>query len=132
MTTSTSARRASGSGWFTFAGIMFILSGVSNLFWGIGALDTKDYLPENGLLVENLSLWGWVSIIWGAGALATAWLLLTRHESGPGLAMIMATLSALFWLFAIPVQPIWSLTIIAIDVLIIYQLSTNLDNVFGR
>ena len=54
-----------GAGWFTFAGVMFALAGVSNLLWGIGALDDKDYLPKEGLIASNLHLWGWVSIIWG-------------------------------------------------------------------
>lgn len=129
MTTSTA--RPAGAGWFTFAGIMFVIAGASNVLWGIGALDTKEYLPEDGLLLSDLTLWGWVSIIWGAAGIATAVLLLTRSEWSGGLALIMATVSAIFWLFALPVLPIWSLVVIAIDVAIIYGVSTHLDDVLG-
>ena len=129
--TTTSTARARGAGWFTFAGIMFVISGASNLLWGIGALDSKEYLPEDGLLFSNLSLWGWLSIIWALMAFFGGYLLLTRSEWSGGVALVMATLSAVFWLFALPVLPIWSLIVIAIDVAIIYGVSTHLDDVLG-
>ena len=130
MTTTTSARPA-GGGWFTFAGVMFLISGASNLLWGIAALDKKDYLPEEGLLFSNLTLWGWLSIIWALMALVGGYLLLTRSEWSGGVGLVLATLSAVFWLFAIPVLPIWALIVIAIDVAIIYGISTHLDDVLG-
>lgn len=120
-------RRPEGSGWFTFAGVMLIISGVANLLWGIGALDKKEYLPENGLLFSNLSFWGWLSIIWAVVALIGAFLLLTRSPAGVVIGVSLATVSAVFWLFALPVLPIWALTIIAINVLIIHGLITHAE-----
>jgi len=128
---SPSSPRRAGQAWFTFAGILFLIVGVSNLLWGIGALDKKDYLPKEGLLVSNLSVLGTVSLIWAAMTLVTGVLLLTRNAYGAGFAMVVATLSALFWLFAIPVLPIWSLIVISLDVLIIYHLAIHLDDVYG-
>ena len=130
MTAATTTRPA-GSSWFTFAGIMFIISGVSNLLWGIAALDTKQYLPEEGLLFSNLSFWGWLSIIWALLALAGAFLLLTHNEWSAGYGLVMATMSAVFWLFALPVLPIWAMIVIAVDVLIIYGLASRMDDVLG-
>jgi len=132
MSTHTVSRSAqtparTGSGWFTFAGVMFLIAGTSNLLWGIGALDTKRYLPEDGLLFSNLSFWGWISILWAVLSLVGAFLLLTRNEWSAGVGLVMATLSAVFWLFALPVLPIWATLVIAIDVLIIYGLATHLD-----
>ena len=117
--------RPAGSGWFTFAAVMFTLAGASNLLWGIGALDNKKYLPEDGLIASNLSVWGWVSIVWALLALTGAILLYTRNPWSAGVAIILAALDAVFWLFTIPVLPIWSLIVISIDVLIIYQLSVH-------
>ena len=127
MTTTARKPRPAGSNWFMFAAIMFTLAGASNLLWGIGALDNKQYLPEDGLLASNLTFWGWLSIIWALMALTGAVLLFMRNPYSAGVALILAALNALFWLCAIPVLPIWSLVVIAIDVLIIYQLSTHLD-----
>jgi hypothetical protein len=121
------AQRPAGSGWFTFAAVLFTLAGVSNLLWGIGALDDKEYLPEGGLLASNLTVWGWVSIVWGLAALTGAVLLFMRNPWSAGVAIMLATLNAMFWLFAIPVLPIWSLVVIAMDVLIIYGLAVHSD-----
>ena len=128
---STTTSRHAGTGWFTFAGIMFIISGMSNLLWGIGALDSKEYLPEGGLLFSNLSFWGWISILWAILALVGAFLLLTRNDWSAGYGLVMATVSVVFWLFALPVLPIWALMVIAIDVLIIYGLASHVDDVLG-
>ena len=119
--------RAAGGGWFTFAGVLFILSGVSNLLWGIGALDKKEYLPEEGLIASNLSFWGWMSIIWALIALAGAFLLLTRNPWSAGVGLVLATLHAIFWLLALPVLPIWSLVVMALDGAIIYGLAVHAD-----
>jgi hypothetical protein len=119
--------RPAGSGWFTFAGMMFGLAGISNLLWGIGALDKKQYLPEEGLLVSNLSFWGWMSIIWAIIALIGAYLLFTRAATSAGIGIVLAGIHAIFWFFALPVLPIWSLVVITIDILIIYGLAVHSD-----
>ena len=121
------ARQPAGAGWFTFAGVMFLLAGASNLLWGIGALGDKKYLPKDGLIVHNLHLWGWLSLVWALMALAGAFLLLTRNPWSAGVGLVLASLNAVFWLFALPVLPIWSLVVITIDVLIIYHLAIHSD-----
>jgi len=50
------------------------------------------------------------------------YLLLSDSPSGPGAGVILATVSAVFWLFALPVLPIFAMTVILIDALIIYGL----------
>jgi hypothetical protein len=119
MEASTAGRH---SGWITFAGVMFIVAGAANIIWGIAALDGKEYLPESGLLFSTLTFWGWIAIIWGAIVLLGSYLLLSDSPSGPGTGVVLATVSAIFWLFALPVLPIFAMTIIFIDALIIYGL----------
>lgn len=123
----SSATRPAGSGWFDFAGVMFVIAGAANILWGIGALSDKEYLPEDGLLFSTLTLWGWLAIIWGVAGLITAYLVLSRATSGVILGVIVASISAIFWFFALPVLPIFALTVIAIDVLIIYGLTAHAD-----
>jgi hypothetical protein len=110
------------SGWVTFAGVMFVVAGAANIIWGIGALSDKEYLPEEGLLFSSLTFWGWISIIWGALLLGGSYLVLSDSPSGLTVGVVLATVSAIFWLFALPVLPIWALTAIIIDALIIYGL----------
>lgn len=122
-----SASRPSGSGWFDFAGVLFVIGGVANLLWGIGALSDKQYLPEDGLLFSSLTLWGWLAIIWGVVVLIAAYLTLSRAFSGAILGVIVASISAIFWFFTLPVLPIFALTVISLNVLIIYGLTAHAD-----
>jgi len=112
------------SGWVAFAGIMFIVAGFANLVWGIGALADKEYLPEEGLLFSTLTFWGWIAIIWGALLLLGSYLVLMESPSGRSTGIVLAVVSAVFWLFALPVLPIFALVAILIDSLIIYGLSS--------
>jgi hypothetical protein len=114
-------------GWFVLAGILFIVSGAANLLWGIGALNTKSYLSESGLLFSTMTFWGWVSVIWGVAALIGSAMLLGRTSMAMPYGVTMATLSAIFWLFSLPVLPIFSLIIIAVDVMIIYGLISQAE-----
>lgn len=116
----STARRHSG--WVTFAGVMFIIAAAANIIWGIAALDNKEYLPESGLLFSTLTFWGWIAILWGVVVAIGSFLLLSDSPAGPGTGVVLATVSAIFWLFALPVLPIFAMTIILIDALIIYGL----------
>lgn len=118
-------QEAVDGGWLTFAGVMFLIGGAANILWGIAALDGKSYLPESGLLFSTMDTWGWISIIWGVVILTAAMTVFAHIPAGIGLGMLVAAVSAVFWLFALPVLPIWSLLIIGIDALIIYGLSTQ-------
>lgn len=110
-------------GFMVFAGVMFLVGAAANLIWGLGALDAKSYLPESGLLFSSLETWGWVSILWAAACLLTGVAVLAGANSAVPMGITVAGISAVFWLFALPVLPIFALVVIAIDALIIYQLA---------
>jgi len=110
------------SGWVTFAGVMFFVAAFANFFWGLAALDTKSYLAESGLLYSTLETWGWIALGWSAVVLIGGIMLLARTRSGPVVGVVLATVSCIFWLFALPVMPLFAMTVIFIDALIIYGL----------
>ena len=113
------------SGWVTFAGVVLLVGAVGNLFWGLGALDSKNYLDESGLLYSTLETWGWVAIGWSALLLIGGIMLLARTHYGPVVGIVLAGVSCVFWLFALPVMPFYAMTVILIDVLVIYGLATR-------
>lgn len=124
-----STARPAGHGWITFAGVLFIITGAANVFWGIGALDTKSYLPESGLLFSSLTLWGWLAIVWGVLECGAAFLLLSGSRVGPVAGLVLATIGAIFWVLVLPVLPIFSLVAIILLVLVIYGLAAHADAV---
>jgi hypothetical protein len=111
----------SGTGWVAFAGTMLILVGCFNVIDGIAALANSDYLV-NQLLFSNLHAWGWFFLIWGAVQIVTGFAV----YSGAGWAAIVGVVSAfgnaiaqLSWARA---YPVWAISAIVLDVLIIYAL----------
>lgn len=113
------------SGWMTFAGIVFLFSAFANLVWGLGALADKAYLDEGGLLYSTLNTWGWVAVIWSGVVFIGALLLFARVPAAPVVGIVLASVSCLFWLFALPVLPLFAMTVILIDMLVIYGLTAH-------
>lgn len=113
------------SGWVTFAGIVLLVGAVANFFWGLAAVDTKAYLDETGLLYSSLETWGWVAIGWSALLLIGGIMLLAQMRYSVGVGIVLAAISCVFWLFALPVMPFYAMTVIVIDVFVIYGLATR-------
>ena len=113
------------SGWVTFAGVVLLVGAVGNLFWGLAALDNKSYLDETGLLYSTLETWGWVAIGWSALLLIGGIMLLARARYGPAVGIVLAAVSCVFWLFALPVMPFYAMTVMFVDLLVIYGLVTG-------
>lgn len=111
-------------GWVTFAGVMFLVSAVANFFWGLAALDSRSYLVEDGLLYSTLETWGWVALGWSALVLIGGILVLARTRGSAAIGIALAAISCMFWLFTLPVMPLFAMTVILIDVFIIYGLAS--------
>lgn len=113
------------SGWITFAGVMFLISAFANFFWGLAALDTRSYLAESGLLYSTLETWGYIALGWSALVLIGGVLVLAGTRSGPVVGVVLASISCIFWLFALPVMPLFAMTAILIDGFVIYGLAAH-------
>jgi hypothetical protein len=111
-----------GEGWVTFIGVLFGLLGAFNAIDGVVALAGDDKFREENLFFGDLTFWGIALLAIGALQILTSVLILRRNANGQGLGVILCCLNLVFQLFFVAVFPIWSLTIMAADVLIIYGL----------
>jgi hypothetical protein len=110
-----------GTGWITFAGVMLILVGSFNIIDGIAAIANSDYLV-NQLLFANMHAWGWFFLIWGIAQVGAG----IAVFGGATWAVIVGVISAfgnsiaqLSWAH---VNPVWAISAIVLDVLVIYGL----------
>jgi hypothetical protein len=103
--------------------VLFTIAGIGNLIWGLHALEGKSAFPEDGVIYASLETWGWIAVIWSAIVLVTAGLLYANKGTGVGLGIMVAMLSAAFWFFVLPVVPVFALTVIVLDSLVIYGLA---------
>ncbi|HUC21824.1 MAG TPA: hypothetical protein VMA73_03900 [Streptosporangiaceae bacterium] len=122
------ARQAAAGAFTVLAATLMILSGLWGFFVGItGALSGGFYATVPTSYTFSLSpyWWGIVQMCIGAVVFAAGVCLLLgmtwARVVGIGLAVISALANFLF----LPHYPIWSILVIAVDVIIIWALSTS-------
>jgi len=107
--------------WLDFACIILFLVGFLNIIDGVAALRNSAYVADH-VLFSSLHAWGWFFLIWGIVQLVAAFAV----YRGAGWAVVVALVSVFFnaiaHLSAAKAAPIWSITIVVLDVLVIYGL----------
>ena len=115
-------------GWIVFAATLALIVGVFDVIEGIVALFKDSYylVAANGLVVNvNYTTWGWVHIAIGAVLIATALGLFAGQTWARVVGVAIAVLSAIVNFAFIPAFPLWAISVIAIDVFIIYALTAH-------
>jgi len=113
-----------GSGWILFAAIMIGIAGILNVVYGIAAIDNAQfYAGHTEFVISSLKTWGWITLILGILQLLAAFSIWRGGVFGAVFGIFAASLSAIGALLAIPAYPFLSLSIFAIDILVIYGLA---------
>jgi hypothetical protein len=110
-----------GAGWLSFAGIMLVLVGFFNIIDGIAAIANSDYLV-NHLLFANMDAWGWFFLIWGVLQVLAGFAILGGAVWAAAVGIIAAFFNAIAQLSWAATYPVWAVTAVVIDVLVIYAL----------
>ena len=116
------------TGWIVFAGVMMLMMGAFHVIQGLVALfqDTYYLVGQEGLVVQvDYTTWGWVHTILGAVVILAGVALLAGQMWARIVAIILAFGSALVNIAFLGAYPIWSLMMIAIDVLVIYAVTMH-------
>lgn len=120
------ARAAAGTGWATFAGVMFFVTGTFHVIEGIAALADSKYVLDR-VLFANLDFWGVVLLLVGGLGIFAGWAILGRQENGRILGIALAGLGILAQLMIVNANDLWSLVTIAIWMAILYALIVKGD-----
>ena len=118
------------SGWVTFAAIVVVIAGMFNLLSGIAAITENDQVKALNQVLYGIDIqaWGWFWAVIGVAQLITAILLFARSPTGAMLAILGATISATFTIFLIFVAPLWAITVVALDIGIIWAITANIED----
>jgi hypothetical protein len=114
-----------GVGWLLFAWIMLLTAGVMNIIDGIVALGNTKFWTDYGAvyIYGDLRTWGWIVLIWGI-VLCLAALSVWRGGSfGRWVGIFAAAVNVFLQMLFIPAYPFWALTIMLLDILVIYGLA---------
>ncbi len=115
------------TGFVVFAAIMLIMIGTFQAINGLVALfEDQFYIVTPNYLFEfDVTAWGWAHLIIGI-VVATAGVFLLQGSTWAIIVGItVAALSAIENFMYIPYYPVWSLLIIALDVIVIWALAVH-------
>ncbi|KPM51236.1 hypothetical protein ACG83_34350 [Frankia sp. R43] len=122
----------STDGWLIFAAVVMFIVGFHNLIYGIASL--RDYVVVvdnlssssngNGVIYAGTTFWGWLWIAVGIVEMCIAFAIAAGNELARWVGIIIAALNAIGQLAFLAAFPVWSVVIIALDILVIYALAT--------
>lgn len=123
------ARGTSGwVGWVAFAGVAMIILGVFHIVQGLVALLKDDYfvVRSQGLLLElDYTTWGWAHLVIGAVVLAAGFMVFAGQVWARAVGTVAALVSAIVSMTFVAAYPVWSLLVIALDVVVILALTVH-------
>jgi hypothetical protein len=128
---SAAGSREEASGWavgfILFAAIMMIMAGVFQALDGLVALfnDTFYVTTRNYTFQFDATAWGWIHLILGIVVALAGWGLLSGRTWARVVGITVAVLSAIANFLWLPYYPFWALTIIALDVFVIWAIAAH-------
>jgi hypothetical protein len=124
--------RASGpTGWAVFAGTVLAIVGAFNIIYGLAAIFRDEVITTTGqnVIVWDVTRYGWILFIFGIFQLLAGMALFAGADWARWTAVVLAGLNAIANVPFLTVQPLWTALIIALDILVIYQLSARWEAV---
>ncbi|HSW84988.1 MAG TPA: hypothetical protein VLF79_00025 [Candidatus Saccharimonadales bacterium] len=115
-------------GWAYFAGFMMMFLGIFEGIAGLTAIFNSDFflVTQKHLVALDFTAWGWMTLILGVIIFfAGIELFRTGAMWARIIAILLAGLSLIGNLAYIEAYPLWSITMMVIDALIIYALTVH-------
>jgi len=106
---------------------MMIVGGVINALYGLFVL-VKDTWPgwKNGdVWIINLTTWGWVHLLIGLVVALCGVGVLSGNVLARSVGVILAALSIVTNFMFLTMQPWWAITVIVIDLLVMWALTVH-------
>jgi hypothetical protein len=117
------------SGWIGFAGLMIMILGAIDFFEGLIAVIRGEYyaFTSQGLIIFDTTTWGWLAMIMGV----VLFLVGLGLTGGAGWArwvaiivLVVNLLGNIGWVGSSN-QPIWALTVVALEIIVLFALTAR-------
>jgi hypothetical protein len=115
------------AGFIVFAAAMMIIGGALNAMSGLVALYNDEWVVfgNRANLYLDLTTWGLIHLAVGVAVIIAGLGLFSGHVLARAVAVFVAGVSIVANFLSMPAYPVWSLTVIAVDVLVIYALTAH-------
>jgi uncharacterized membrane protein (DUF2068 family) len=112
-----------GQGLVTFAGVMLMIVAVLNVLYGIAAIDKASVFVDDARYVfGDLSTWGWFVLALGVLQFCAAFGIWRGAPWARWFGVACASVNAILQTLWIPAYPVLAMTILALDITVIYGL----------
>lgn len=126
---SDTQERSGWAGWAVFAGIVLIIAGAFDALLGLTAIlaPAEKFIAAGDayILLFNVVGWGWWHLIIGLALVLVGIFVLRGATWARVIAIILVAINAISQLALLGVQPWWSITVLALDVIVIYALTVH-------
>lgn len=119
--------RANARGWIVFTAVMMLVLGGLDALWGLAGVLNNEVVVVggHGVIVFDITTWGWVTLVFGVVLVLTGLGLLAEMGVARFAAIFLIAFGAILELVWFPAAPLWTLLIVALSVVLIYQLTVN-------
>jgi hypothetical protein len=116
--------RSGWAGWIGFAGVMMIIGGMLNALYGLIAVINDEWVVwgNRASVYLDISQWGWVHLIMGLVVVLCGIGVFSGNVLARTVGVLVAALSLVANFFFLPAYPLWAMTVIVIDALVIWAL----------
>jgi hypothetical protein len=133
MATMAPPRRSEAwAGWIGFAGWLMVIIGGLDFFEGLIAVIRGKYyvLTANQIIVFDLRTWGWITLIWGVVLILAGMALLSGAGWARWFTIVVGSLNFFVQLGFVGSSqfPLWALTVVALNVVVLYGLIVHWDD----
>ena len=114
-----------GQGWLFFAAVVLGVAGIMRIFDAIWAFRYHGSLPsglENALFGTSLKTYGWIYLAVAAILILAAFGVMAGSQLSRWIGIVAGGIMAISSIWWMPYYPIWSMTYVAIGILVIYAL----------
>ena len=127
----SAGREREASGWavsFTlFAAIMMLMAGTFQALAGLVAIFQNEFYvaTRNYLFQFDATTWGWIHLVVGLVVAFAGWGLLSGRTWARVVGITLALVSAIANFLFLPYYPFWALTVITLDIFVIWALTAH-------
>jgi hypothetical protein len=115
-------------GWIAFAGVLMVILGALHAFEGLVAIFRDEYFVviDDDLAVSlDFTAWGWAHVIIGTIVVVAGLCVMGGQVWARAVGVLIASLSILLNIAFLAAYPFWSLTMIALAIVVIMALTVH-------
>jgi len=124
------------AGWIGFAGIVMVILGVIAFFEGLIAIFEDNYyvVSQSGLLVFDITTWGWIMLVWGIILACVGLALLGGASWARWTAILFVSINIFSQLGFLgnTNDQLWVLTTLTLNIIVLFALTVRWNDSVER